>query len=71
LFFVGEILDRGRICYGLMRVVHAHMLGFVLTALAMSALWDLFDIVVRPDLRQIGKPPCKEETPMLPFSEDK
>ena len=70
-FFLGEFLDSVGIWHGLSRVIHANFAGFVLVVLACSCLWDLWDIVTRPDLSQIGEVPCNGESALLPFDDVK
>lgn len=71
LLFLAQVLDSAGIWPGLMNALTGQWLAFVIFTMAGSAVYDLFDMVTRPDLSHVGPRPCNEETPLLPFEEDK
>lgn len=71
ILFCIQVLDSLSITTGLMAVALANFPAFILISLAFSAFYDLLDMVIRPDLSHIGKTPCNEDSPMLPFDKGK
>lgn len=71
LYFLAQFLDLTGLAAGLLSSIEQHFAAFTMLTVACSSLYDLFDIINRPQLIDPGRRPCNEDSPMLPFDEER
>lgn len=49
------------------RIIEANLGAFALFTIAGTALYELLEAAIRPDMQR----PCNEDSPMLPFKDEK
>jgi hypothetical protein len=67
LWALSQVLSEIPFWGRLNHAIETNLLGFVLVVMAASALYDLLQIFIQPDLYA----PCKENPQMLNLEEDK
>jgi hypothetical protein len=71
LFVVIQILDGSGLTTGLYASLTDHLAPAALITVTFSALYDLFDMIARPDLTVVSEQSCNEVQPMLSFGDKK